>query len=69
MLTGQPIRLWGETITPPGQSYGSLSNLITEITVVAWDEGINRYALKTFHRSDVESTAFLTHLVEPSSPP
>nr|WP_257232949.1 cholesterol oxidase substrate-binding domain-containing protein [Rhodococcus qingshengii] len=51
----------GETITP-GQSYGSLSNLITEITVVAWDEGINRYALKTFHRSDVESTAFLTHL-------
>ena len=32
----------GETITP-GQSYGSLSNLITEITVVAWDEGSNRY--------------------------
>ena len=51
----------GETITP-GQSYGSLSNLITEITVVAWEEGINRYALKTFHRSDVESTAFLAHL-------
>lgn len=51
----------GETITP-GQSYGSLSNLITEITVVAWDEGRNRYGLKTFHRSDDEITAFLTHL-------
>lgn len=51
----------GETITP-GQSYGSLSNLITEITVVAWDEGSNRYALKTFHRSDDEITAFLTHM-------
>ncbi|NMM83648.1 FAD-linked oxidase [Rhodococcus sp. SRB_17] len=51
----------GETITP-GQSYGSLSNLITAITVVAWDESESCYRLREFTRSDFESTAFLTHL-------
>ncbi|MDI9918865.1 cholesterol oxidase substrate-binding domain-containing protein [Rhodococcus sp. IEGM 1379] len=51
----------GETITP-GQSYGSLSNLITAMTVVAWDASENSYQLREFKRSDFESTAFLTHL-------
>lgn len=51
----------GETITP-GQSFGSLSNLITAMTVVVWDSSSGSYTLREFARSDVESTAFLTHL-------
>lgn len=51
----------GETGVP-GQSFGSLSNLVTALTVVVWDDAAGSYTLREFARSDSESTAFLTHL-------
>ncbi len=51
----------GETVTP-GQSFGSLSNLITALTAVVWDDAAGSYVLREFARTDSESTAFLTHL-------
>ncbi|MFL6073782.1 MAG: cholesterol oxidase substrate-binding domain-containing protein [Mycobacteriales bacterium] len=46
----------------PGQTYGSLSDLVTSITVVAWDGAAGRYALRTLDRSDPDCAAFLTPL-------
>ncbi|GII24614.1 hypothetical protein Pme01_42110 [Planosporangium mesophilum] len=46
----------------PGTTYGSLSNLIVELTAVGWDAAAGAYALRTFTRSDPDSAAFLTHL-------
>ncbi|MCK0092999.1 FAD-binding protein [Rhodococcus sp. F64268] len=44
----------------PGHTFGSLSNLVTELTAVVWDG--SRYALRTFTRADPDITALLTHL-------
>lgn len=44
----------------PGNTFGSLSNLVTELTVVAWNG--SEYALRTVTRADADSTALLTHL-------
>lgn len=44
----------------PGHTFGSLSNLVTELTAVVWDG--SKYALRTFTRADPDITALLTHL-------
>ncbi|MDH6284350.1 FAD/FMN-containing dehydrogenase [Prescottella agglutinans] len=51
----------GEKATP-GQSFGSLSNLILAMTVVVWDGAADRYVLREFTRKQPEITALLTHL-------
>ncbi|CAM2991772.1 cholesterol oxidase substrate-binding domain-containing protein [Prescottella defluvii] len=51
----------GETVTP-GQSFGSLSNLVTAMTAVVWDGATDRFVLREFTRADPEITALLTHL-------
>jgi len=51
----------GEKATP-GQSFGSLSNLILAMTVVTWDTATNQYVLKEFTRKQPEITALLAHL-------
>lgn len=45
-----------------GHTYGSLSNLILELTVVVWDEAANAYVLKTYDRSDRDCQALAAHL-------
>jgi FAD/FMN-containing dehydrogenase len=45
-----------------GRTYGSLSNLVVSLTAVVWSRRQNRYVLRTFHRSDPETKAFLVHL-------
>jgi len=44
----------------PGTTFGSLSNTIQSITVVAWNG--SAYALQTFNRTDSAIAPFLTHL-------
>ncbi len=44
----------------PGQTYGSLSNTILSLTAVVWDG--QRYALRTFDRSEGDIRAFLVHV-------
>jgi FAD/FMN-containing dehydrogenase len=46
----------------PGQTYGSLSNLILALTAVAWSASQGQYVLKTFQRDDPDIRAFLAHL-------
>ena len=45
-----------------GQTYGSMSNRVLSITVVAWDDAADAYALRSFDRSDPEMTALLVSL-------
>lgn len=45
-----------------GHTFGSLSNLITAITVVAWSSRRGRYVLRTIERGDPDAKAFLTHV-------
>ena len=58
---GTAIPATGETLKP-GMTYGSLSNLILSLTVVAWNASTNSYALTTFSRSNAAIKAFLTHV-------
>jgi FAD/FMN-containing dehydrogenase len=58
---GSAIPATGETALP-GQTYGSLSNLILSLTAVVWSAAQSRYVLKTFQRSDPDIRAFLAHL-------
>jgi FAD/FMN-containing dehydrogenase len=51
----------GETPSP-GHGYGSLSNLVTELTAVVWDAGAGRYVLRTVGRAEPDCDALLTHL-------
>ncbi|USC16073.1 cholesterol oxidase substrate-binding domain-containing protein [Rhodococcus sp. 11-3] len=44
----------------PGHTFGSLSNLVTELTTVAWNG--SEYALRTYTRADADVTALLAHL-------
>lgn len=46
----------------PGQNFGTVSNLVLELTAVVWDQASGRYQERTFSRSDTECKAFLTHL-------
>lgn len=47
---------------PPGQTYGSLSNRVLELTAVVWDADAGAYALRTFRRDEADCAALLTHL-------
>ncbi|MFZ2176633.1 MAG: cholesterol oxidase substrate-binding domain-containing protein, partial [Rhodococcus sp. (in: high G+C Gram-positive bacteria)] len=49
----------GET-TVPGNTFGSLSNLVTSLTAVVWTG--DEYALATYSRDDPQITPLLTHL-------
>ncbi|MFC4603949.1 cholesterol oxidase substrate-binding domain-containing protein [Rhodococcus kronopolitis] len=51
----------GETALP-GASFGTLSNLITALTAVVWDEGSRQYRLRDFTRADAGIRPLLTHL-------
>ncbi|NLU65264.1 FAD-binding protein [Rhodococcus sp. HNM0563] len=46
----------------PGQSFGSLSNLIVALTAVVWNDAAGEYELREFRRSDPDITPLLTHL-------
>ncbi len=51
--------------TAPGAAdggSGSLSDLVAALTAVVWDKPSGEYVLRTFHRSDPDTAAFLTHL-------
>ncbi|MFI5952308.1 cholesterol oxidase substrate-binding domain-containing protein [Cryptosporangium sp. NPDC051539] len=56
---GSAVPATGETRTP-GTSYGTLSNAVLSITVVAWNG--SAYALKTYTRTQPDIAAFLVHL-------
>jgi FAD/FMN-containing dehydrogenase len=58
---GSAIPGAGETRLP-GQTYGSLSNLIQALTAVVWNSAQSQYVLKTFQRSDPDIRPFLAHL-------
>lgn len=45
-----------------GQSFGSLSNLVTSLTIVAWDEPSKAFALRTIDRSHPLAKSVLAHL-------
>ncbi|WNI16801.1 cholesterol oxidase substrate-binding domain-containing protein [Actinacidiphila sp. ITFR-21] len=51
----------GET-PAAGHGYGSLSNLVTELTAVVWDAAAGAYVLRTVGRDDPDCAALLTHL-------
>jgi hypothetical protein len=60
-IDGHGTAIQGGTEIPvPGTSFGSLSNLIQAMTVVAWNG--SSYALKTLQRTDPAIAPFLTHL-------
>lgn len=46
----------------PGHGFGSLSNLVLELTAVAWDPAAGRYVLRTFRRDEADTSALLVHL-------
>ncbi|MGW6374570.1 cholesterol oxidase substrate-binding domain-containing protein [Rhodococcus sp. NPDC055112] len=46
----------------PGASFGSLSNLVTAMTAVVWDDAAGRYELREFARADPAIRPLLTHL-------
>ncbi|BCN67228.1 hypothetical protein RE943_07010 [Prescottella equi] len=56
---GAALPAVGQT-TLPGHTYGSLSNLVTELTAVVWNG--STYALETYQRNDPRITPLLTNL-------
>ncbi|WP_182380116.1 cholesterol oxidase substrate-binding domain-containing protein [Nocardioides sp. WS12] len=58
---GASVPAVGEVRTP-GTTYGSLSNLVTELRAVVWDADADSYVLRTFVRSDPEIGALLVNL-------
>jgi FAD/FMN-containing dehydrogenase len=58
---GTAIPALGEQ-PPPGNSYGSMSNLILSLTAVVWDAGSGQYVLRTFQRTDPQCRALLVHI-------
>lgn len=58
---GTAVKASGETGLP-GKTFGSFSNLVLSLTAVVWDVANNRYALRTFQRSDPGCAALLMHL-------
>jgi FAD/FMN-containing dehydrogenase len=45
-----------------GQGFGSLSNLVLELTAVVWNESTREYALRTFQRTDPAISPLLVSL-------
>jgi FAD/FMN-containing dehydrogenase len=58
---GTAVPATGETRLP-GHTYGSLSNLVLELTAVVWDADSDRYVLRTFTRDEADGAALLTHV-------
>ncbi|WP_457029320.1 cholesterol oxidase substrate-binding domain-containing protein [Kitasatospora sp. P5_F3] len=58
---GTAVPATGETL-PAGHGYGSLSNQVTSLTAVVWDEAQGRYVLREFDRAEADSAAFLVQL-------
>ena len=58
---GTAVPATGES-RPAGHGYGSLSNQVTRLTAVVWDESTGRYVLRTFDRAETDSAALLVHL-------
>ncbi|WP_420749966.1 cholesterol oxidase substrate-binding domain-containing protein [Rhodococcus sp. O3] len=46
----------------PGQSFGSLSNLVVALDAVVWNSASGAYEVRTFQRSDADITALLAHV-------
>lgn len=46
----------------PGQTYGSISNLVVSITAAVYDPNQGKYVAKTFQRQDPDVRAFLVHI-------
>ena len=57
--TGVPASGEGDTA---GRTWGTMSNRVIELTVIAWDPGLGRYALRTVDRSDPDSAALMVGL-------
>lgn len=47
---------------PKGATYGTMSNIVVELTAVVWDESKSAYALKTYQRTDADIAALLVSL-------
>ncbi|MFF7991384.1 cholesterol oxidase substrate-binding domain-containing protein [Kitasatospora xanthocidica] len=58
---GTAVPAAGE-LRPDGHGYGSVSNQVVRLTAVVLDPATDRYALRTFDRSEADSAAFLVHL-------
>jgi FAD/FMN-containing dehydrogenase len=58
---GTAVRAAGE-VRIPRTTYGSLSNLVLSVTAVVWDATQGQYVLRTFLRSDPQSSVFLAHI-------
>ena len=43
-------------------TFGSVSNLVVELTAVVWDPDAGRYGLRTFAREEADTKALLVHL-------
>lgn len=51
-----------DTVPEPGESFGTISNAVLELTAVVWDRDAGRYVLRTFARSDPEAAALTVGL-------
>lgn len=58
---GTAVPKTGE-VKPAGHTYGSISNLVQEITAVVWDSASSSYILRTFPRTAPEAGALMTHV-------
>ncbi|WP_327070582.1 cholesterol oxidase substrate-binding domain-containing protein [Kitasatospora sp. NBC_01302] len=58
---GTAVPVAGES-SGPGHGFGSISNLVTQLTAVVWDQGADRYVLRTFDRAEADTAAFLVNL-------
>ncbi len=45
-----------------GKDFGSLSDLVTEMTAVVWDDTAGAYVTRAYSRADPDCAALLTHL-------
>lgn len=58
---GTAVPAAGETLVP-GNTYGSISNLVVSLTAVVWDVTQGAYVAQIFQRSDPRIQALLVHL-------
>lgn len=58
---GTCIPALNEALTDGG-SWGSVSNSITELKAIVWDENSQLYVIKEFKRENAETSAFLVHV-------
>lgn len=58
---GTAVPAHGEERTA-GHTFGSLSNLVLELTAVVWNADTGAYVLRTYTRDEADCAALLTHL-------